>query len=37
MLDDVALNISTAPAKKYYIMKILKNINSRGEAGEHGP
>lgn len=37
MLDDVALNIATAPAKKYYVMKILKNINSRGEAGDFGP
>lgn len=26
MLDDVALNISTAPAKKYYVMRIMKNI-----------
>ena len=34
MLDDVALNIATAPAKKYYVMKILKNINVRGEAGD---
>jgi predicted DNA-binding WGR domain protein len=28
MLDDVALNINTAPTKKYYVMKIMKNIGS---------